>query len=434
MSRGVSLRNGFLDGAPRCFRYSFCSLLRVNLAFLRALSQRDFGLLWIGQTISLLGDGIFTIALAWQALELSGDPRTLGLVLLTRSGGRLVILLLGGAVADRIQRRLLLLIGDLIQAVAVGSVAVLTSAGNLQVWHLIILAAITGAGSGIFLAASTALVPQLVSEDFLPSANSLTSTSRLLTGDLLGPAVGGLVVSALGTAMAFFLDAASFLASVVALVLIRPRELEAGPRARLLRGMREGFSYVRQRPWLWVTLLAVGTVGNFVAFGPLSVLVPLLIRGRMGAGADALGLAFAGFGAGGVAAAVLVGSIRLPERTIVPALLGWTLSSLAIAALGIAPNVLAVAVLIAVAGFCSEGAQVVWVTLLQKFVPERLLGRVTSIDWFVSLSLQPLGVGLAGAAAGILGVGGALMAGGLLAAAADAVGFLRAGVRRLNPL
>jgi hypothetical protein len=405
----------------------------VSIGFLRALSQRDFALLWVGQTISLLGDGIFSIALAWQALELSGTPATLGLVLLVRSASRLAVLLLGGAIADRLQPRLLMLVGDSIQAVAVGAVAALAFIGSIAVWHLLLLATATGAGTGVFLAASTALVPQLVDDDHLLSANSLTSTSRLLTSEMLGPALGGILVAALGTAMAFTLDAASFLASAGALALIRPRLQQPGPRTSLLKEVREGFSHVRGRPWLWVTLLAVGTVGNFVAFGPLSVLVPLLVRGRFDAGADALGLAFAGFGAGGVAAAVVMGSSRLPVRTTAPAYLGWALSSLAIAALAFAPNVIVVAALLAAVGFFGEAAQVVWVTLLQRFVPSRLLARVNSIDWFVSLSLQPLGLGLAGPAAGALGVAGAFLAGGLIATAADIVGFLRPGVRRLDP-
>jgi MFS family permease len=403
------------------------------LSFFRALSQRDFAMLWAGQTISLFGDGIFTIALAWQALELSGSATTLGLVLLVRSAARILILLVGGAVADRVERRALMLIGDSIQALAVGSVAYLLSQGQLHVWHLVVLGAITGAGSGILLAAATAVVPQLVTEEFLPSANSLTSTSRLLAFALIGPAVGGILVAALGTTVAFSVDAASFLASIAALIFIRPRALAAVSSGAIFRDVKEGFSYVRARPWLWVTLLAVGTVGNFVAYGPLSVLVPLLVRSLHG-GADSLGLVYAGFGVGGVAAAVVSGSVRLPRHTSALAFVGWVVSGLGIAALGLAGNTLTIAALLAVVGFFNEAAQVIWVTLLQTHIPERLLGRISSIDWFVSLSLQPLGLGLAGPAAAALGVGGALVVGGTMAASAAGLGFLRPGVRDLNPV
>lgn len=390
-------------------------------------------MLWAGQTISLFGDGIFTIALAWQALELSGSATTLGLVLLVRSAARILILLVGGAVADRVERRALMLIGDSIQALAVGSVAYLLSQGQLHVWHLVVLGAITGAGSGILLAAATAVVPQLVTEEFLPSANSLTSTSRLLAFALIGPAVGGILVAALGTTVAFSVDAASFLASIAALIFIRPRALAAVSSGAIFRDVKEGFSYVRARPWLWVTLLAVGTVGNFVAYGPLSVLVPLLVRSLHG-GADSLGLVYAGFGVGGVAAAVVSGSVRLPRHTSALAFVGWVVSGLGIAALGLAGNTLTIAALLAVVGFFNEAAQVIWVTLLQTHIPERLLGRISSIDWFVSLSLQPLGLGLAGPAAAALGVGGALVVGGTMAASAAGLGFLRPGVRDLNPV
>ncbi|MDP9235364.1 MAG: MFS transporter [Actinomycetota bacterium] len=405
----------------------------MNFSFFRALSQRDFALLWAGQTISLFGDGIFTIALAWQALELSGSATTLGLVLLVRGAARILILLIGGAVADRVERRALMLIGDSVQALAVAAVAYLLSMGQLHVWHLVVLGAITGAGSGILLAAATAVVPQLVTEEFLASANSLTSTSRLLAFALIGPAVGGILVAALGTTVAFSVDAASFLASIGALILIRPRALTAPSSGAILTDVKEGFSYVRSRPWLWVTMLAVGTVGSFVAYGPLSVLVPLLVRSLHG-GADSLGLVYAGFGVGGVAAAVVSGSVHLPRNTSALAFLGWVVSGLGIAALGLAGNVVTIAVLLAVVGFFNEAAQVIWVTLLQIHIPERLLGRISSIDWFVSLSLQPLGLGLAGPAAAALGVGGALVVGGTMAASAAGLGFLRPGVRDLNPV
>ncbi|HEX3326044.1 MAG TPA: MFS transporter [Actinomycetota bacterium] len=405
----------------------------MNFSFFRALSQRDFALLWAGQTISLFGDGIFTIALAWQALELSGSATTLGLVLLVRGAARILILLVGGAVADRVERRALMLIGDSVQALAVAAVAYLLSTGQLHVWHLVVLGAITGAGSGILLAAATAVVPQLVTEEFLASANSLTSTSRLLAFALIGPAVGGILVAALGTTVAFSVDAASFLASIGALILIRPRALSAASKGAILSDVKEGFSYVRSRPWLWVTMLAVGTVGSFVAYGPLSVLVPLLVRSLHG-GADSLGLVYAGFGVGGVAAAVVSGSVHLPRNTSALAFLGWVVSGLGVAALGLAGNTLTIAVLLAVVGFFNEAAQVIWVTLLQIHIPERLLGRISSIDWFVSLSLQPLGLGLAGPAAAALGVGGALVVGGTMAASAAGLGFLRPGVRDLNPV
>jgi MFS family permease len=404
----------------------------VNLSFFRALSQRDFALLWAGQTISLFGDGVFTIALAWQALELSGSATTLGVVLLVRSAARIAILLMGGAMADRVERRILMLVGDSIQALAVAAVALLIGMGQLHVWHLIVLGAITGAGSGILLAAATAVVPQLVSEEFLASANSLTSTSRLLAFQLIGPGIGGILVAALGTTTAFSVDAVSFLASIAALAFIRPRALEVGPSAAILKDIREGFSYVRERPWLWVTLL-VGTVANFVAYGPLSVLVPLLVRSLHG-GADSLGLVYAGFGVGGVAAAVVSGSVRLPRKTSALAFLGWIVAGLGIAASGLFSSILAIAAVLAVAGFFNEAAQVIWVTLLQIHIPERLLGRISSIVWFVSLSLAPLGVGLAAPLAAALGAGGALVLGGTVAASAAGIGFLRPGVRDLDPV
>ena len=404
----------------------------MRFRLLGALRQRDFAFLFVGQTISLIGDGVFGVALAWQALEMSSSPTTLGLVLLVRSAARVLILLLGGAMADRFDRRYMLLGGDVVQAVAVGAVAIVAATGELQVWQLLVAAVATGIGSGIFIASATAVVPQLVDEEHLASANSLASTSRLLADDLLGPALGGIIVAAAGTAAAFSINAISFVASIAALLVIRPRPYERDDSESLLAGVKQGVAYVRGEPWIWISLLAVGAVGNFVAFGPLPVLVPLLVREDLGAGADALGLVFAGFGVGGVLAAIVIGNLVVTRRNARIAYAGWAAGGLALAALALAPNVGVACGLLAVAGFTGEAANLIWVTLLQKYVPERLLGRVSSIDWLVSLSLQPAGLAAAGPAAAVLGAGGALAVGGIAGASAVTLGATTPQIRRFS--
>ena len=405
----------------------------MRAPFLRALSQRDFAILWAGQTVSLLGDGIFTVAVAWQALRFSSGAATLGAVLVARSVARVAVLLVSGPLADRYQKRLLILAGDTFQMLAVAALAYVTAAGDLKSWQLAAVAAANGAGSAVFLVSSSAMVPELVDEEHFQSANSLRTSSMLLAQDLLGPAAGGVLVAAVGTATAFAIDAGTFLASILALVFIRPRrrvqEQEAGS---ILTEAREGLRYVRGAPWIWVTLVAVGTVGNFTSFAPLVVLVPLFVEGHLGEGAATLGFVFTGYGVGGLLGAITIGSLRLRLTTTLPAYAGWIAGSVGFGLLAFAPNALVAAILLGLAGFCAEIGEVVWTTLLQKFVPAHLLGRVTSTDWLVSLSLTPLGVGLAAPVAGIIGVRSTLVAGAVLSTAAMAVALTFPAVRRIE--
>lgn len=404
----------------------------MRIPFARALTQRDFALLWVGQTISLVGDGIFSVALAWQALQLPNGARTLGAVLLVRSAARVAFLLVAGALADRYEKRLLVLAGDSTQLVAVAWLAYVATTGDVEAWQLVTVAGVTGAGSAVFLSASTAMVPELVDEPYFQSANSLRSTSIVLT-DLLGSATGGILVAAAGTAAAFAVNAATFLASIAALLFLRPRRAVAQEeRANVLTEVKEGLRYVVRTPWIWVTLVVVGTIGNCVSWGPLPVLVPLLVEQELGEGARALGFVFAGYGLGGLAGTVFAGTKSMRFDSVVPAYLGWGLGTFAIAGLAIAPSSLAAAALMGVVGFTGQIAEVTWATLLQKFVPAHLLGRVVSTDWLVSLSLQPLGVALAVPVATAVGIPAAFAGGAALAAIAMAAGLVWKPVREIT--
>lgn len=405
----------------------------MRIPFLRALSQRDFALLWAGQTISLVGDGIFGVAVAWQALQLPNGARTLGAVLLVRSLGRVVFLLVAGALADRYEKRLLMLIGDSVQMAAVAALAYVAATGDLQSWQLTVVAGISGAGSAVFLASSSAIVPELVDEDFFQSANSLRSTSIVMS-DLAGSALGGLIVAAAGTGTAFTVNAATFLASVAALAFVRPRRRAAAEeQGNVLSQVKEGLGYVLRTPWIWVTLVVVGTVGNCLAWGPLPVLIPLFVEQELREGAEVLGFVFAGYGAGGLAGTIFAGTKRMRFANVVPAYAGWGIGVAAIGAMAFTSTAIAAACLMALVGFFGQIAEVTWATLLQKFVPPHLLGRVTSTDWLVSLSLQPLGVALAVPVATSIGISAAFGWGGAITAAVMAAALAFPAVRVSPP-
>ncbi|MFN2586722.1 MAG: MFS transporter [Actinomycetota bacterium] len=407
----------------------------MRVPLLRALSQRDFAVLWTGQTISQIGDGIFTVALTWQALRLSSGAAALGAVLAVRSVSRIAVLLVSGPLADRYQKRLLMLGGDVLQMVAMTALAYVATTGDVKAWQLGAAAAASGAGSAVFLSSSSAIVPELVAEEHFQSANSLRSSSGLLAMDLLGPAIGGVLVATVGVAAAFAIDAATFLASIAALAFVRPRRrVSQAPAASLVAEAREGLRYVRRTPWVWITLFAVGTVGNFVSYAPLVVLVPLFVESHVGGDAATLGFVLTGYGVGGLLGAVAIGSAPLRLTSTVPAYAGWIGGAVFFGTFAAAPDAATAALLLAAGAFCGEIGEVVWATLLQKFVPGYLLGRVTSTDWLVSLSLSPVGIALAAPAASTLGVRTTLVAGAAIATAAMLAAIASPRTRRIEPV
>src|SRR5687768_4102383 len=224
-----------------------------------ALRHRDFRLLWTGQTISLIGDGLFKVAITWQALELGTGAGALAVVTIARSIPRLAFLLIGGTVSDRVPRRTVMLVADVIQMVGVGAIALLVATGDVELWHLAGLAALVGLAQAFYLPSISAITPELVPTDDLIQANALRSGSQMLAYDFIGPALGGVLVATLGTAAAFGINALSFAVSALALLAIRSRpERPIDDRKRNLGSeLMEGLRYARRQPWLWISLIVV---------------------------------------------------------------------------------------------------------------------------------------------------------------------------------
>jgi MFS family permease len=210
------------------------------------LRERDFALLWIGMTVSLLGDGIFVVAEAWQVYDIDNDPVALSLVRLAWTGGMTAFLLTGGIVSDRVERRRVLIWADIVRALVLALTGALSLAGVLEIWHLVVLAVLYGAGEAFFGPAFGALVPEIVSPQQLVQANSLDQLVRQAAQRLLGPAIGGFVVAAIGAGGAFLVDAGTFAVSAACIWALRVRSvpvLTGGRSAR--REMREGMTFVR---------------------------------------------------------------------------------------------------------------------------------------------------------------------------------------------
>ncbi|MDX6544944.1 MAG: hypothetical protein QOG02_718, partial [Gaiellales bacterium] len=178
---------------------------------LAPLRNRDFRLLWAGMTVSLLGDGLYVVAIAWQAYQISNSPYALAITGVAWTLPSVLVLPFSGALSDRLGRRPLMIVADLLRAAAAGGIALLAALGTIEIWHLIVLSALFGVGEALIGPSFTALVPEIVPERDLVQANSIDQAMRPLAKQFPGPALGGLLVASAGTGTAFALDAVSFL-------------------------------------------------------------------------------------------------------------------------------------------------------------------------------------------------------------------------------
>jgi DHA3 family tetracycline resistance protein-like MFS transporter len=368
-------------------------------------------------TVSLVGDGIFIVALAWQVYELSDAPTALSLVGLAMTIPNVLFLLIGGVVSDRFDRRRVLIAADLVRGVAVGAMGLLSLTGHLELWHLMVLAAFYGGGTAFFGPAFDAIVPDLVATDLLIQANALDQFVRPAAWRLAGPAIGGFLVF-WSTGGAFLADAATFGVSIGALVLMSPHPIDAPPEGgptTALAEVREGFRFVRERVWLWGTLLAAA-FAYLLFIGPQEVLLPLLVKDRWGGNPLSLGFILAMGGVGAIGAALFMGRRSTPRRFITFMYVTWTLSTLAVAGYGLAHVPWQAMLACFLFNALETAGTIVWATTKQRLVPRHLLGRVSSLDWFISIGLLPLSFALTGPAANLFGARRTLIGAGILGA------------------
>lgn len=393
------------------------------------LAHRDFRLLWSGMCVSLLGDGLFVVALAWQVYAISDAPTALGAVGIAMTIPTIACLLLGGAVSDRFDRRRVMLVADLVRAAAMGLLAYLSLSGTLALWHLFAIAALYGSATAFFDPAFDAIAPELIPAELLTNANSLDQLVRPLALRLAGPALGGVIVQMAGAGGAFGLDAGSFLVSAAALSMMRRRP-QSAPRASasVMREIAVGMGYIRRRSWLWATFVSAA-VAYLLFMGPTEVLVPFLVKNRLAAGAGALGLVYAAGGLGALLSAIIVGRRGLPRRQITFMYCAWSLATVALAGYGLASALWGLMLTsVAFNAFETVGT-ITWATIKQRHVPSRLLGRVSSLDWLISIGLLPVSYALTGPVSASLGVRTTLIAAGLLGGLVTLAALYVPGVR-----
>ena len=397
---------------------------------LSPLRQRDFRVLWAGMAVSLVGDGVFLIAVAWESYALWNAPTALSIVGIAMTVPTVVFLLVGGVLSDRHDRRRLMLWADFVRAGAVACLAVLVFAGALRLWELVALVAVYGSGTAFFTPAFEAIVPDLLPARDLAAANSLDQLVRPIALRLVGPLLGGALVAA-GAGLAFAVDAASFGASALAVLAMRPTARVADRHVSHTLAVREGLRFISHRVWLWGTL-AAAAAAYLVFLGPSEVLLPYMVKNELNASAGSLGLVFAAGGVGAVGAAVWMGQRGHPRRDVTLMYLTWTLATLAIAGYGIASAAWQLMLACLVFNALETAGTIVWATIKQRHVPSTMLGRVSSLDWLISIGLLPVSFALTAPVAGVLGVRSTLVGAGLVGAAVTLAALFLPGMRDIE--
>jgi predicted MFS family arabinose efflux permease len=380
---------------------------------LHVLRRRDFRLLFFGQGISVLGDRMAWLALAFAVLEVGGSASEVGLVLACGTVTLVLSVLIGGVVADRTSRRAVMVGADLVRLASQGATAALLIGGGAEVWTLALFAGLTGAATGFFSPASTGLLPEVVPQDELQPANALRATA-VSGGEIAGPLIGGVLVAAAGAGWAIAVDAATFAVSAAFLVRLRGAGRPERGEASFLADLREGWDAFRLRRWIW-SFVAYFAVTN-VLWGAWSALGPVVAERDLG-GAAAWGTVLGAVGVGALAGSVLATQAR-PRRPLVFVALTESLFALPLAFLAAASPVPLLVFAAFLSGVGLMLGNSVWESTLQRHVPAASLSRVASYDWFGSLAFRPLGLALWGPLAAQIGIETSLwIAFGLFAAA-----------------
>lgn len=356
-----------------------------------------FRSLWLGATISLLGDQFYLVALPWLALQLTGSSVILGTLLMVAGIPRAAFMLVGGAVIDRFSARRVLMLTAAVRMVLVGGVAALVWRHKIQMWELYALTLAFGVADAFSFPAGPALIPTLVQAEQLPSANALMQSSTVMA-QMAGPAPAGWLISRWGVASALFFDAFSFLAVIPVLFRIPdPPKAPAHAHASMLHSIAEGLRAVRKDPPLLALMSLFATI-NLCFSGPVAVGLAALSKFRFGSAA-AFGTLLSCFSGGMLLGMILGGTIKRPRKRGLQFTIMSMLAGLELIAIGLVLKLVAIAVLMALIGLGVGFVNVQFSAWIQLRVERALLGRVMSVLMIAAVGLIPISYAIAGVVA-----------------------------------
>ncbi|MFG3206722.1 MFS transporter [Streptomyces sp. NPDC048192] len=380
--------------------------------------HRPFRLLWLGQSLSLLGDGFSVVAFSWITLGLTGSTLTLGYVLAFQAVPRALLTLVGGSLGDSLSTRTLMIASSWTRAGLMTGVGVAGLTGHLTVWMLCAAAAAFGAVDAFFQPARVSILPSVVDESLLTPANALLGAGSR-TAAVVGPAIGGLVIALTRAPVAFLVDAVCFALCgwCVASIRTRPRTADrekpgvAAPQASLAARIREGVAYTLRDPRLR-TVVALDTAVNFCYAGPFTVGFATLAEQVLRGGSTTLGVLNGSLAGGAMLGTLAGGALGGRPRVglLVAALAGWLAAGMAV--LGLVHSTAAVVATVLAMGFAIGFQGVFGLSWIQRNIPQEVLTRVVSVDMVLGYAAAPLSLIVCGALArtGALALFGAVAA------------------------
>jgi MFS family permease len=378
---------------------------------LRPFRTSAYRRLAVSLVLTTFAFGVWVVGQVWEVIRIGGGPSQLSVVSTATAIGVLLPALLAGVVADRVPQKTILLWVTAVQLVGMTVVGVLSLTDLTQVWHLAAVAFTIGMSMAFYYPAYSAWLPALVPESDLLAVNGFEGMVRPTVGQAIGPAVAGAAVGAASSGAAVVIAAVALAAGLLALAAVPEtpvrREAVAGapthPVQAALADMREGFVYMMRTPWLLATLLFASLM-ILVIMGPFEVLVPFIVKDGLGGDATDHAWVLASFGIGGALGSLAMASMRLPRRYLTVMNLMWGVGCLPMVVMGFASAIWQLVVAGFVLGAMFSAPMVIWGTLLQRRVPPALLGRVASLDFFVSISLMPVSMALAGPVSEAIGL------------------------------
>ena len=406
------------------------TLTRPRLLPLRRgpFGQREFRLLFVGRTTSLVGNAFANVALAFAVLDLTGSKADLGYVLAARSVPLVVFLLAGGIWSDRLPRHHVMVGSNVASGLTQVAVAALLLSGHARIWHLATLAALNGASAAFFFPASTGIVPQTVPRPMLQSANALLRLG-LNSSFIGGAALGGLVVGATSPGVGIAVDAASFLLAAAFIGAMRMPAALRMEGSSFVGELREGWHEFSSRPWLWAIVAQFGVV-NAVEQGAENVLGPAIAKAHFG-GATGWGLILTAQSVGLIVGGLVLLRFR-PDRLLLAATLGFLLTIPFLLVLSVPTALAGVVAGAAVAGIGIEVFGILWDTTIQQEIAQEKLSRVSAYDGLGSVALIPLGLAVAGPVAQAAGTRPTILGAAALSLGATLAVLLSRDVRTIR--
>ncbi|MBE1552578.1 DHA3 family tetracycline resistance protein-like MFS transporter [Mycobacterium sp. OAS707] len=393
---------------------------------------REYRLLIAAVSLSIFAEGMWAVVMALQVIELDNDPASLSLVATCLGAGLVTFVLVGGLAADRISQRAIIIAVETVNVIAVSTAAVLGLTGALRIWHMAVAAAALGIAAAFFFPAYSAILPRILPAEQLLAANGVEGVVRPVFQRAVGPAIAGLVVGATFPSLGAVVVAALFAIGLTLLVATRPAVKAAvhqPDRPHLLRDLREGFVFMVRTPWLLWTLL-FASMFVLVVLGPIEVLLPFIAKQRFEDGARTFGFILAFFGVGSALGALAVSSRRLPRRYLSVMMTMWSVGSIPLVIVGITSSFPLMAAATFVIGVTDGAGMVIWGTLLQRRVPTEMLGRVSSLDFFVSLAFMPVSFAIVGPLSKVVSMQTIFLVAGVMPVVLAAVAMHAARMRR----